>query len=92
MINIKSEVHCHQSVKFLKILALDGIRPTEIAASLNINDNIHNIFQSGQGAGKSGSFFFFSNDNKYLIKTMKVSERRVLFSMLDDLHDHFQKT
>jgi len=71
---------------------LDGIKPTEIAASLNINDNIHNIFQSGQGAGKSGSFFFFSNDNKYLIKTMNVSEKRVLFNMLDPLYEHFKET
>lgn len=71
---------------------MDGIKPTEIAASLNINDNIHNIFQSGQGAGKSGSFFFFSNDNKYLIKTMNVSEKRVLFNMLDPLYEHFKET
>ena len=92
MIDIKSDIRSHQSDKFQKILKLDGIQPAEIAQSLNINDNIHNIFQSGQGAGKSGSFFFFSNDNKYLIKTMNVSERKVLLNMLDDLTKHFENT
>jgi hypothetical protein len=38
--------------------------------SLDINKNIDMIFQAGEGSGNSGSFFFFSKDNKLLIKTI----------------------
>jgi hypothetical protein len=31
-------------------------------------------FKAGEGQGKSGSFFFFSNDKKFIIKTMDDSE------------------
>ena len=36
-------------------------------------DNVSNrkmIFKAGEGAGASGSFFFFSYDNKFIIKTL----------------------
>jgi hypothetical protein len=39
--------------------------------SLDINKNREMIFKAGEGSGKSGSFFFFSKDNKFLIKTLK---------------------
>lgn len=39
---------------------LDKIIPENFLESLNIEKNLHNIFKSGQGAGKSGSFFFYS--------------------------------
>lgn len=39
--------------------------------SFNIDKNREMIFKAGQGSGKSGCFFFFSKDNKFLIKTMK---------------------
>jgi hypothetical protein len=32
------------------------------------------VFKAGEGAGRSGSFFFFSHDRKYIIKTMTQSE------------------
>ena len=35
-----------------------------------IADNITAIRKAGEGMGKSGSFFFFSHDQKFLIKTM----------------------
>lgn len=40
--------------------------------SLNpiLEGNIEAIKKSGEGMGKSGSFFFFSHDKKLLIKTM----------------------
>ena len=50
------------------------------------------VFQAGEGVGQSGSFFFFSKDNKLLIKTMRGSEKKVLLGMLDDLVNHFVKT
>ena len=62
---------------------LDGIRPQDIQESLDSDANHKMIFRAGEGAGASGSFFFFSHDNKFLIKTLLTSERKKLISMLD---------
>jgi hypothetical protein len=32
------------------------------------------VFKAGEGAGRSGSFFFFSHDRKFIIKTMTKEE------------------
>ena len=45
--------------------------------SLDINKNKEMIFRAGEGSGKSGSFFFFSKDNKLLIKTINKNEKDV---------------
>jgi hypothetical protein len=50
------------------------------------------VFTAGEGAGASGSFFFFSHDNKFLIKTMTKSEMDKFLDMLDDYIFHFKKT
>ena len=47
------------------ILDLDTIK-----ASLSPKYNRSQIFKSGEGAGRSGSFFFFSHDNKFIVKTL----------------------
>lgn len=39
-----------------------------------IDGNISAIKKSGEGMGKSGSFFFFSHDKKLLIKTMTTDD------------------
>ena len=70
-------------------MKLDRINQNDFLLSLNIDNNINNIFRSGQGSGKSGSFFFFTSDNQYLIKTMKGNERQNLIDMLDDIIEHF---
>ncbi|KAL9239935.1 hypothetical protein vseg_014206 [Gypsophila vaccaria] len=38
--------------------------------------------------GKSGSFFYLTNDDKYMIKTMKKSEVKVLLRMLRAYYKH----
>jgi len=48
------------------------------------------IFKANQGEGKSGSFFFHSNDRKFIIKTLKGKEKVILLNMLDDLFEHFR--
>ena len=47
---------------------------------------------SGHGAGRSGSLFFFSSDNKFLIKTLKIHEKNELLSSLDDYINHVKST
>jgi Phosphatidylinositol-4-phosphate 5-kinase len=43
--------------------------------SFDVEKNRGMVFKAGQGAGKSGSFFFFSHDNKFIIKTLKGNEK-----------------
>jgi hypothetical protein len=38
--------------------------------SLSPKFNRDSVFKAGEGAGRSGSFFFFSHDRKFIIKTM----------------------
>jgi hypothetical protein len=50
------------------------------------------VFKAGEGAGASGSFFFFSHDNRFLIKTLQSEEKHKMLSMLDDYVDHIKTT
>lgn len=70
----------------------DGITPEDIMNSMNIEENIDSIFSAGEGAGQSGSFFFYSSDNRFLIKTMRGSEKTNLLSMLDSFIEHIEET
>jgi hypothetical protein len=49
------------------------------------------VFNAGEGAGQSGSFFFFSKDKKFLIKTMRGSEKTKMIEMLDEMIECFKK-
>ena len=50
------------------------------------------VFKSGEGAGMSGSFFFYSCDNRFIIKTLRGDEKLIMINMLDDYIDHIKKT
>lgn len=41
--------------------------------------------------GKSGSFFYFSRDYKYIIKTIHHAEHKLLRKILRDYYDHVQR-
>ena len=49
------------------------------------------MFQSGEGTGKSGSFFFFSHDRKYMIKTMRKDEFKTMLKILPDYINHHRR-
>ena len=42
------------------------------------------VFKSGESAGQSGSFFFFSLDNKFIIKTLSSSDKKKLTEIMSD--------
>jgi 1-phosphatidylinositol-4-phosphate 5-kinase len=50
------------------------------------------VFRAGEGAGASGSFFFFSKDNRLLIKTLQRAEKKILLGMLDSYYSHLEQT
>lgn len=89
---VDAEIISHAEEEFLQIMQLDGITPKEIMKSLNLEDNITSVFKAGEGAGQSGSFFFFSRDKRFIIKTLRGTEMQRLLNMLEGMVLHFTKT
>ena len=73
-------------------MELDSISPQKMLKSLNIETNRSCVFSAGEGAGASGSFFFHTKDNMFIIKTLRGSEREVLLKMLEDMIAHYKST
>ena len=71
---------------------MDNITYSDLIHSLKVDINRDRIFKAGQGSGKSGSFFFFSHDNKFLIKTLRGAEKDVLLDMLDNFISHIKSS
>lgn len=67
-----------------------GVKPVHIKESLDLQKNIKSIFKASRGAGMSGSFFFFSSDNRFLIKTLRGKEKKVILDLLDDFIDYLR--
>ena len=63
---------------FRNILKKDKINQNYLNSSFNLLDNMKNISKLQISEGKSGSFFFFTNDNRFLIKTISKGERIAL--------------
>ena len=59
--------------------------------SLSPKFNRNQVFRAGEGAGASGSFFFFSHDNKFIIKTIPKDELTEVLRLLPSLQEHYQK-
>lgn len=83
-IKTKGEVIAYAPSIFLRIRDLYGIKHSEIEESLNPINNREQIFKSNMASGRavnsneggrSGSFFFFSQDKHYIVKTISVQER-----------------
>jgi len=43
------------------------------------------VFKAGEGAGRSGSFFFFSHDQRFIIKTITNYE----LGLFKDMHEQY---
>ena len=73
--------------KFQELRELDGIDYDQILKSLSPAVNNKAVFKAGESTGKSGSFFFFSHDRKFIIKTMFQEE---LYIMMENLPTYFE--
>jgi len=51
---------------------------------------IWGVATDGQG-GKSGEFFFFSSDRKYVLKTITPEEFEFLKSNLNNFYEHYSQ-
>ena len=57
--------------------------------SLHPKYNRDMVFKAGEGAGRSGSFFFFSHDRKFIIKTMTQDELDLYLERLPAFKQYF---
>ncbi|PKA53367.1 Phosphatidylinositol 4-phosphate 5-kinase 6 [Apostasia shenzhenica] len=69
---------------FRTLRRLFKVDPGDYMISICGNDALREL----SSPGKSGSFFYLTNDDKYMIKTMKKSEVKVLLRMLPAYYNH----
>lgn len=81
----------HNGRGFQNLLEQAGYTMDTIHQSLKPSKNRDMVFKAGLGAGKSGSFFFFSHDCQFIIKTVKDEEFKVLMRMLPDYLEHLKQ-
>ena len=62
-----------------------------IYRSLSPKFNREMVFKAGEGAGRSGSFFFFSHDNHFLVKTISKEEVSLYLKLINDFRDHYER-
>ena len=66
------------------------VDPEVIERSLSPDMNRDQVFKAGEGAGRSGSFFFHSHDGKFIIKTISKGELELLLRILPALSEHYK--
>ncbi|XP_052187018.1 phosphatidylinositol 4-phosphate 5-kinase 6-like [Diospyros lotus] len=69
---------------FRSLRKLFKVDPADYMLSICGNDALREL----SSPGKSGSFFYLTNDDKYMIKTMRKAEAKVLIRMLPAYYNH----
>ena len=70
---------------------MDSIDKETIKYSLSAKRNRDQAFKAGESQGKSGSFFFFSHDSKFIIKTMNQDELDIFLESMPDYYNHIMQ-
>lgn len=65
---------------FLHLRKEENLDYDDMIYSINPFKNTQNMLNLKESAGKSGSFFFFSHDNRFIIKTVKDHELETLLN------------
>lgn len=50
--------------------------------------NREQVFKTGEGSGKSGSFFFLTHDKRFMIKTVTKNELKIMMDILPSYIKH----
>mmetsp|Transcript_14192 Transcript_14192/g.24122 ORF Transcript_14192/g.24122 Transcript_14192/m.24122 type:complete len:238 (-) Transcript_14192:837-1550(-) len=92
----QASIISHAPSVFQEIRLLDQINEQEMISSLDPERNRQQIFKANQGhkhssGGKSGSFFFFTEDRKFIIKTIGKQEMQKYLSMLPRMLHYFKR-
>ncbi|KAK2652123.1 hypothetical protein Ddye_011979 [Dipteronia dyeriana] len=69
---------------FRTLRKLFKVDPADYMISICGNDALREL----SSPGKSGSFFYLTNDDRYMIKTIKKAEVKVLLRMLSAYYNH----
>ncbi|KAF8377025.1 hypothetical protein HHK36_030397 [Tetracentron sinense] len=72
---------------FRHLRELFAIDPTDYMLAICGNDTLREL----SSPGKSGSFFYMSQDDRFMIKTVKKSECKVLIRMLPSYYHHVRR-
>ena len=93
MLTINEEVTIFEYApkKFQQIREMDQVDRNIIKTSLSAKKNREAAFQAGESQGKSGSFFFFSHDKRFIIKTMYDDELKIFLEALPDYFTHLKQ-
>ena len=91
IINTNFMITYHSMDLFMELFEANNVNFNLIEKSLSPLFNREQAFKAGEGTGKSGSFFFFSHDNQFIIKTMKPGELKALKRILPHYIEHLKK-
>lgn len=96
---VKSTIISYSHHLFKKIRLLYQISDKKIKQSLLSENNLESIFQSNRltseglssnKGGRSYSFFFFTEDKQYIIKTIPQAERKRLIAIMPKMVQHME--
>ena len=91
-INKRVEVQGYFIHQFKDLRSGDGITTEVLLESLDPEKNRTNLFKAGEASGASGSFFFFSSDKRFIVKTMTTGEKDFfLTKVADGYFNHLKK-
>jgi len=87
----KTEITYHKLYEFGKLFESNNLGLDCIQNSFCPSMNREQVFKTGEGSGKSGSFFFLTHDKRFMIKTIKASELKIMLEILPDYISHLVK-
>ncbi|CAK79510.1 unnamed protein product (macronuclear) [Paramecium tetraurelia] len=73
---------------FQDIRLKNGISYEQFQKSLRLDYNQDQIKNTQESLGKSGSFFFYTYDNAFVLKTIKQSEIKLIQEFLEDYYKY----
>lgn len=83
---------------FKRFRAMCGIDESEYLLALGPEQVLGNLLRGDLSTpsvqlsdGKSGSFFYYSHDGRFLVKTIPLDECTSLFQILQGYYEHFQR-
>ena len=76
---------------FSKIWIMEGLTSEKMLNSFNIAKNKKNLLKLCKSEGRSGSLFFFTHDNKYIIKTIPERELKSMKKLIKPYFTHLSE-
>ena len=90
-IDTEVTVLVHAPLYFQSVQQVNGITTDVLLEAMDPEKNRDMVFKAGEGAGASGSFFFFSHNKRFIIKTMSESELKMFLGILPYYELHLKE-